>query len=144
MVQFISILPTSLRRQQQSLNQTSYSQQTPPTLPSRASYGVSIARILKKTECVITALHCTIDCLMCSSITISCCFLTAILVTGASGYIATHIVQQLLEEGYHVRGTVRDLKNEAKVKPLQELCPDAKHPLELVEADLTKEDSWER
>jgi len=31
-----------------------------------------------------------------------------ILVTGASGFIASHIVQQLLEGGYRVRGTVRD------------------------------------
>ena len=30
-----------------------------------------------------------------------------VLVTGASGYIATHIVDQLLLAGYHVRGTVR-------------------------------------
>ena len=64
------------------------------------------------------------------------------LVTGASGYIATHIVQQLQKAGYKVRGTVRSLKNEEKLKPLQELCPDAKYPLELVEADLTKSEGW--
>ena len=64
------------------------------------------------------------------------------LVTGASGYIATHIVQQLQKAGYKVRGTVRYLKNEEKLKPLQELCPDAKYPLELVEADLTKSEGW--
>lgn len=33
-----------------------------------------------------------------------------ILVTGASGFIASHIVDQLLLAGYHVRGTVRDEK----------------------------------
>jgi dihydroflavonol-4-reductase len=31
-----------------------------------------------------------------------------VLVTGASGFIASHIVEQLLEGGYRVRGTVRD------------------------------------
>lgn len=31
-----------------------------------------------------------------------------VLVTGASGFIASHIVQQLLERGYRVRATVRD------------------------------------
>lgn len=39
-----------------------------------------------------------------------------VLVTGASGFIATHIIKQLLEQGrYHVRGTVRSLKKEQKV-----------------------------
>ncbi len=32
-----------------------------------------------------------------------------VLLTGASGYIAKHIAMQLLEAGYHVRGTVRSL-----------------------------------
>jgi nucleoside-diphosphate-sugar epimerase len=32
-----------------------------------------------------------------------------ILVTGATGYVATHVAQALLERGYKVRGTVRDL-----------------------------------
>lgn len=31
-----------------------------------------------------------------------------VLVTGANGYIASHIVDQVLLAGYHVRGTVRD------------------------------------
>ena len=66
-----------------------------------------------------------------------------VLVTGASGFLATHIVQQLLVKGQvRVRGTVRSLKNEEKVKPLQEMVPDATHPLELVEADLMNEESW--
>ena len=39
-----------------------------------------------------------------------------VLVTGASGFIATHLIKQLLEQGrYHVRGTVRSLKKEEKV-----------------------------
>ena len=32
-----------------------------------------------------------------------------VLVTGVSGYIASHIVDQFLEAGYNVRGTVRSL-----------------------------------
>ena len=32
-----------------------------------------------------------------------------ILVTGANGYIASHLIDQLLAAGYRVRGTVRDL-----------------------------------
>ena len=65
-----------------------------------------------------------------------------VLVTGASGYIATHIVKLLLEKGYRVRGTVRSLKDEKKVGPLKRLAVNAKHPLELVEADLTSEKGW--
>lgn len=65
-----------------------------------------------------------------------------VLVTGASGFIATHVVQQLLQKGYRVRGTVRDTKNERKVAPLRSLCPEAKNPLELVEADLNDPGAW--
>ena len=45
-----------------------------------------------------------------------------VLVSGASGYIATHTntIQLLISGNYRVRGTVRSLKNEKKVKPLQD------------------------
>lgn len=33
-----------------------------------------------------------------------------VLVTGCNGYIGSHIVDQLLEAGYRVRGTTRNLK----------------------------------
>ncbi|CAG0891295.1 unnamed protein product [Cyprideis torosa] len=63
-------------------------------------------------------------------------------VSGASGFIACHLIKLLQEQGYRVRGSVRSIKNEEKVAPLKELVPDAKYPLELVEADLEKPDSW--
>ena len=66
---------------------------------------------------------------------------TRVLVTGASGYLATHCVQQLLNNGYIVRGTVRNLNNEKKVRPLRSLSH-ALERLELVEADLDNSDSW--
>lgn len=66
-----------------------------------------------------------------------------VLVSGASGYVASHVVNLLLSEGYRVRGTVRSLTNEAKVTPLRELCSAARFPLELVEADLNQPDSWD-
>ena len=50
----------ALRWQQQNLNETSHSQQPPHTSPSRASYGVSILRIMKKIDHVITALDCIV------------------------------------------------------------------------------------
>ncbi len=65
-----------------------------------------------------------------------------VLVTGASGYMATHVVQQLLRAGYKVRGTVRSLQDTKKVTPLRNICPSFQHNLELVEADLLRRESW--
>ena len=65
-----------------------------------------------------------------------------VLVTGASGFVASHIIQNLLERGYRVRGSVRSLQNEAKVRPIRELHVGSKHPVELVEAELLNADSW--
>lgn len=66
-----------------------------------------------------------------------------VLVTGASGYVALHCVQQLLQHGYKVRGTVRSLRNESKVAPLRQM-EGASELLELVEADLMHADEWPR
>jgi len=67
-----------------------------------------------------------------------------VLVTGASGYIAMHIVQQLLKiRRYRVRGTVRDLSNASKVDPLMALDTNDKSPrLEVVQAELLDGPSW--
>lgn len=66
-----------------------------------------------------------------------------ILVTGAGGFIAMHVIDKFLSEGYKVRGTVRSLSNEGKVAPLRNL-KGAESRLELVEADLLNADSWEK
>jgi nucleoside-diphosphate-sugar epimerase len=61
---------------------------------------------------------------------------TTVLVTGASGFIASHVVQQLLEKGQRVHGTVRSKNNTKKIKHLlnmQDLWPGQ---LTLFEADL--------
>ena len=77
--------------------------------------------------------------------TMSSAHVPRVLVTGASGFLGCHIVKQLLEGGeFIVRGTVRNLTNEKKVEPLKKLCPNAKHDLELVQADLLDKDCWER
>ncbi|OZC09050.1 hypothetical protein X798_03981 [Onchocerca flexuosa] len=64
-----------------------------------------------------------------------------VLVTGASGFIGIHCVQQLLKENYTVRGTIRDLNNHVKVEPLKQL-EGAAERLELVEADLESDQGW--
>ena len=55
-------------------------------------------------------------------------------VTGANGFIASHVVAQLLEKGHTVHGTVRDASDGAKTKHLRELA-DATM-LKLFSADL--------
>lgn len=40
--------------------------------------------------------------------------------TGASGFIAAHVIRQLLEAGYKVRGTVRSQSSADKVKKAHE------------------------
>jgi dihydroflavonol-4-reductase len=71
-----------------------------------------------------------------------------VLLTGASGYIAKHIALQLLEAGYHVRGTVRSLERCAEVTDA--VRPHLSDPatlddrLSFVALDLTADDGWER
>jgi dihydroflavonol-4-reductase len=59
-----------------------------------------------------------------------------VLVTGASGFIASHIVTQLLSNGYRVRGTVRE-PSSPKHSHLMAL-PGAEDGLELIAADLLR------
>jgi len=67
---------------------------------------------------------------------------TPLLVTGATGYLASHIIKLLLQQGYKVRGTVRSLANKDKYQFLYDLIPEKKQNLELAEADLTDKASW--
>ena len=39
-----------------------------------------------------------------------------VLVTGTTGYIGLHCVAQLLEAGYHVRGSMRSKEREPEVR----------------------------
>ncbi|MEM0976882.1 MAG: aldehyde reductase [Pseudomonadota bacterium] len=63
--------------------------------------------------------------------------MTKVFLTGASGFIAKHIIRELLEQGYDVRGSVRSEKRKAEVEAL---FPDA--PLEFAFLDLNKDDGW--
>ncbi|GBG25588.1 Dihydroflavonol 4-reductase [Hondaea fermentalgiana] len=62
-----------------------------------------------------------------------------VLVSGATGYIGSHVIRELLDNGYRVRGTVRNLKKPA---PHLEAWIANGDALELVEADLGEPQGW--
>jgi len=65
-----------------------------------------------------------------------------ILITGVSGYIASHVAFRLLEKGYAVRGTVRNKdKGQTVVDALTAHGADVSN-LELVEANLSSDAGW--
>jgi dihydroflavonol-4-reductase len=61
-----------------------------------------------------------------------------VVVTGATGFVAGHVIRELTEKGFKVRGTVRNLTDTAKTQHLRSLFPD----LELFEADLLDDGSF--
>ena len=48
-----------------------------------------------------------------------------VLVTGASGFVASHVIRYFLENGFNVRGTVRNEKSAAKVREAHSKYADA-------------------
>jgi len=65
-----------------------------------------------------------------------------ILVTGASGFIASHLVRELLARGYRVRGSVRSLAKEKDFAHLRAM-PFAAERLELFAADLLADGAFD-
>jgi len=66
-----------------------------------------------------------------------------ILVTGGSGYMASWIVRLLLEQGRYVKATVRDKSHKEKVGHLVQMGEECPGKVELYEADLLKNGSFE-
>jgi len=65
-----------------------------------------------------------------------------ILVTGTSGYIALHVVRQLLDAGHAVRGTLRSPDREDELRGLLGQ-PSGSSQLTFRQADLMQDDGWE-
>jgi dihydroflavonol-4-reductase len=65
-----------------------------------------------------------------------------VLVTGATGYIAQHCLLQLLQQGYRVRGTLRNPTREAALREALRQHVEADDRLELVVADLEVDTGW--
>ena len=67
-----------------------------------------------------------------------------VLVTGGSGFIATHCIAQLLATGHRVRATVRSLAREPEVRAtLKSAGADAGDRLAFCAADLTADAGWD-
>ena len=66
------------------------------------------------------------------------------LVSGASGYIASHVIQQALEKGWNVRGTVRSLSADKEYKRKHLISMHEKfegaNPVEFFVADLLSDE----
>jgi nucleoside-diphosphate-sugar epimerase len=66
-----------------------------------------------------------------------------VLVTGGSGFVALHAIQQLLDKGYHVRTTIRSLKRKDEViASLKNAGITSFENLEFAEADLSFDKGW--
>lgn len=66
-----------------------------------------------------------------------------VLVTGGTGYMASWIVKLLLDQGFEVRTTVRNLSAKDKFAHLTSLAVKSKGVLQFFEADLLKPGSFE-
>lgn len=69
--------------------------------------------------------------------------MSAVLVTGGSGFVASHCILQLLAAGHDVRTTVRSLGRAEQVRAtLREGGADPGGRLSFAEADLTRDEGW--
>lgn len=66
-----------------------------------------------------------------------------VLVTGATGYVAGHIVKKLLEEGISVHAAVRDPENKDKLKYLNALADELRGEIKYFKSDLLVPGSYD-
>jgi len=67
---------------------------------------------------------------------------TTVLVTGASGFIASHCILQLLEKGYRVRGTLRTPSRGEGIRKAIVAHVDPGDRLTFCKADLGSDEGW--
>ena len=65
-----------------------------------------------------------------------------VLVTGITGYIASHVAVKLIEKGYRVRGTVRNKAKGRRVLDAMAMTGVDVSQVELVEAELSADEGW--
>ena len=66
-----------------------------------------------------------------------------VLVTGGSGFIALHCIDQLLEKGYAVRTTIRSESRIEEIKNAMNHYPNLDQNLEFRICDLLEDDGWD-
>ncbi len=67
-----------------------------------------------------------------------------VLITGASGFIASHIIIQLLEKGYRVRGTLRNMqRGESMLEIYRKHVSFPDEQIEFAAVDLLKDEGWD-
>ena len=66
-----------------------------------------------------------------------------VLVTGATGYIALHCVQQLLDKGYAVNGSIRSPERKNEIIDALKNSNTSTENLNLFTFNLTSDDGWD-
>ena len=65
-----------------------------------------------------------------------------VLVTGATGFIASHLILKLLDAGYAVRGTARSASKAERLNEVLSNYAGKPVNIQVVAADLSKDDGW--
>lgn len=65
-----------------------------------------------------------------------------VLVTGATGFIASHLILQLLDKGYEVRGTARSTEKAGRLNKILSDYAGKPVNIEIVAADLSSDEGW--
>lgn len=66
-----------------------------------------------------------------------------VLVTGASGFIAKHVIAELIRQGYAVQGTLRNLANAEEVRRAVGNAGATASDLKFFQGDLTSDAGWD-